>query len=267
MNLAPAVLALTVTSLTYIAPALAQSTPPPGPSTATEAPGATTAPPPAPAAGPATAAPALPAATPAAVPPEEQGRFRWGLGLGLGSFFPGPTTFALGPEIRLGYSLNNTVSIFGLAGAVGGIGFGGSVNANGASAELQAVSYTYLGANVDAMLAGPLFAGGGASIGRGGWGSVAVAASTSGGAQEVVAAGGWMPQLNARIGLAAGSPSPTSPKRSGISVALDLRVLIAPDSASTKQSANTSGGAQQSVTASTTAIGFAPMLLLGIDTR
>jgi hypothetical protein len=49
-------------------------------------------------------------------------------------------------------------------------------------------------------------------------------------------------------------------------LALDLRVLIAPDSASTRQSAG-AGGASQSVTTSTTAIGWSPVLMLGYELR
>jgi hypothetical protein len=233
--------------------------------TASAQPATAVTPPPesAPESAPATSNAAAPTAPP---PAPDGGHFRWGLSPMAGTFFPGPTTIAFGIEGRVGYAFNQTVTAFGSLGAVGGVGFGGSASSTGASASVSAVSYWYLGANVDALVAGPLFVGGGAAIGRGGWGVVSAAASSSGGSQEVIAAGGLMPQFNARLGLATGTPSPTTGKRSGFSVALDLRVLVAPDSVSTKQSAG-AGGATQSVTTNTTEIGISPMLMLGYEQR
>jgi len=234
---------------------------------AQEAPSPATAPPTQPAqTTPAKAdAPASPdTATPAPTPNE--GHFRWGISPTGGTFFPGPTTIAAGIEGRAGYAFNQTVTLFGSLGTAAGIGLGGDVTANGASASVSAISYWYIGANVDALLVGPLFVGAGAAIGRGGWGVVSQSASSSGGSQEVTAAGGTMPSGNARIGLMTGKLNEKTGKRSGFAIALDLRVLVAPDAASTSQQASASG-ASQNVTTSTTAIGYSPMLMLGYELR
>jgi hypothetical protein len=217
--------------------------------------------PPAPVAAP--APPADPAPIPVAA---DRPHFRWGVSPSAGTFFPGPTTVAFGIEGRAGYAFNDTVTVFGSLGGVGGVGFGGSVGNGGGSASVSAVSYWYMGANVDALIAKPFFIGGGAALGRGGWGVVKDSASSTGGSQEVIAAGGFIPQLDGRLGLALGRRSADSGKYSGVTIALDLRVLAALDSASTKQVAGV-GGASQSVTTSTTALGFSPMLMIGYDVR
>jgi hypothetical protein len=183
-----------------------------------------------------------------------------------GTFFPGPTTVAFGIEGRFGYAFNQMVTAFGSVGSVAGVGFGGDVSANGAALSVSAISYWYIGANVDALVAGPLFVGAGAALGRGGWGVVSQSASSAGASQEVIAVGGTMPSANARLGLHVGKVNEKTGKRPGFAIALDLRVLIAPDSASTTQSAG-AGGASQSVTTDTTAIGWSPMLMLGYDLR
>lgn len=82
----------------------------------------------------------------------------------------------------------------------------------------------------------------------------------------MTAAGGLTPSLDARIGLVTGSVNQATGKKSGFMIALDVRMLIAPDSATTKQQAG-AGGAMQSVTTETTALGFCPMLHLGFDSR
>ena len=208
---------------------------------------------------------AAPAAEAEPKPPEE-GHFRWGISPSIGTFFPGPSTLALGLEARFGYSFNPDVSLYGGIGAVAGVGFGATSEVNGSSFSVSAVSYWYLDANVDTMLSGPLFVGGGAGIGRGAWG-VAKATSTSNGAgQELTAASGLMPQLNARIGLTTGKVRPKTGKRSGFSIALDLRMLIAPSSSSSVETTNANGGASTSET-SKTAVGFSPMLLIGYESR
>jgi hypothetical protein len=229
-------------------PAPAQGEPPP-PATATPAPEPAPAP-----------APQQPAE------PPDEGHLRWGISPMAGTFFPGPTTVAIGIEGRVGYAFNQTVTVYGSIDSVAGVGFGGDFTQNGASASVSAISYWAVGANVDALLAGPLFVGAGAAIGRGGWGVVSQSASSSGGSQEVIAAGGTMPSANARLGLHVGKTNEKTGKRPGFAIAFDLRVLIAPDSASTSQSAG-SGGASQSVTTDTTAVGYSPMLMLGYDLR
>jgi hypothetical protein len=249
--------------------ALAQETPVGAPTTAQASDPSSSAAPVAPAASAATNAPQAKdqaaASTKSEATPSE-GHFRWGLSPMGGSFFPGPATVAFGIEGRAGYAFNDTITLFGSLGGVAGVGFGGDLNANGASASVSAVSYWYAGANVDALLAGPLFVGGGAAIGKGGWGAVSQSASSSGGSQEVTAAGGIMPSLNARLGLATGKLNRQTGKRSGFAIALDLRMLIAPDSTSTAQSAGT-GGVSQTVATNTTAIGWSPMLMMGYELR
>jgi hypothetical protein len=251
-------------------PLIASADPPPP--TGASAPAATPAASPAPPAekeslGAATTpaeAPKKEEATPVA--PANEGHFRWGVSPKLGTFFPGPTTIAFGIEGRTGWALNQTVSIYGCFGGVAGVGFGAEVNSSGGAASISAVSYWYLGANVDALLTGPLFVGGGAAIGRGAWGVLSGSVSSAGGTQETIAAAGIMPSLDGQIGLATGSLNPYTGKRSGFSIALDVRALIAPDSVSTKQTAGL-GSASQAVTTSTTALGVSPMLMLGYDSR
>lgn len=242
---------------------------------AQEAPAPTTPATPAPTDGsaaappPATATPAPATAPQPAQPaePPDDGHFRWGISPSGGTFFPGPTTVAFGIEGRFGYAFNQTVTAFGSVGSVAGVGFGGDAGPNGASVSVSAISYWYVGANVDALVAGPLFVGAGAAVGRGGWGVVSQSASSTGGGQEVIAAGGTMPSANARLGLHVGKTNEKTGKRPGFAIALDLRVLIAPDSASTTQGASSTGGASQSITTDTTAVGFSPMLMLGYDLR
>lgn len=100
--------------------ALAQETPPPAPPP-TEPPPVTPA------------APAKPAEQP---PPPNDGHFRWGLSPMFGTFFPGPTTIALGFEGRFGYALNQTVTVYGNVAAVGGVGFGADVMATGGTQKV-----------------------------------------------------------------------------------------------------------------------------------
>jgi len=217
---------------------------------------------------PTTPAPATPVTgeTTEPVSTPNEGHFRWGVSPMAGTFFPGPTTVAFGVEGRAGYAFNQTVTLFGTLGTAAGVGLGGDVSAKGASTEVSAISYWYIGANIDALVAGPLFVGAGAAIGKGGWGVVSQSASSAGGSQEVVAAGGVMPSGNLRLGLMTGKLNEKTGKRGGFAIALDLRVLIAPDSASSSQQASASG-ASQSVATSTTAIGYSPMLMLGYELR
>jgi len=184
----------------------------------------------------------------------------------FGTFFPGPTTFSIGIEARFGWALNQTITVYGNAAAVGGIGFGADVDDKGGSASVSAVSYWVLGANVDALVVGPLFVGGGAGIGKAGWGVIEEHASSNGGGSKVIAAGGWTPSIDGRIGISTGSPNPQTGKRAGFYLALDVRVLIAPNGTETTQEATATGG-RQSVVTDTTAIGIAPMLHLGFDSR
>lgn len=211
------------------------------------------------------ARPAPPAAQEAEQTPPEGGHFRWGLSPSIGTFFPGPTTLAFGFEGRFGYSFNPDVSLYGGIGAVAGLGIGGSSDVNGASFSISAVTYWYLDANVDTMLAGPLFVGGGVGFGRGAFGIVKATSTSNGAGSELTSASGIMPQVNARIGLTTGKVMQATGKRSGFSIALDLRMLIAPSSTSTVSTAGATG--TQTNETSTTAIGFSPMLLIGYESR
>ncbi len=197
--------------------------------------------------------------------PPEGGHFRWGISPSIGTFFPGPTTLAFGFEGRFGYSFNPDVSLYGGIGAVAGVGVGGSSDVNGTSFSLSAVTYWYLDANVDTMLAGPLFVGGGVGFGRGAFAIVKATSTNNGAGSELTAASGLMPQLNARIGLTTSKVMQATGKRSGFSIALDLRVLIAPGSTSTVSTAGSSGSS--STETPTTAVGFSPMLLIGYESR
>jgi hypothetical protein len=244
-----AILSLTLSSVAYAQDVPAQ-TPPEGPVPSSEP--TPLAPPPPP-----------PVTEPT---PVEGGHFRWGLSPSIGTFFPGPTTLAFGFEGRFGYSFNPDVSLYGGIGAVAGLGIGGSSDVNGTSFSVSAVTYWYLDANVDTMLAGPLFVGGGVGFGRGAFAIVKATSTSSGAGSELTAASGLMPQLNARIGLTTGKVMPATGKRSGFSIALDLRMLIAPSSTSTVSSASSTGGSS-SVQTDTTAIGFSPMLLIGYESR
>jgi hypothetical protein len=223
-----------------------------------------------PPAAPPTPAPTEPAPAPKPTAPPEppnDGHFRWGLSPMFGTFFPGPTTVALGFEGRFGYAFNQMLTVYGNVAAVGGIGFGADTDdKGGGSASVSAISFWVFGANVDALLVGPLFVGGGAGFGKAGWGVVEAHGSNNGAGSRVIAAGGWTPSIDGRIGISTGSPNPQTGKRSGFYLALDVRMLFAPDSAETKQEATATGGTQQ-VTTDTTAIGICPMLHLGFDSR
>lgn len=213
------------------------------------------------------AAPATPA--PASQPPPEppnDGHFRWGLSPLFGTFFPGPTTVALGFEVRLGWAFNQTVTVYGNGVAVGGFGFGADADDKGGSIGISAISFWQLGANIDALLAGPLFAGGGVGIGKAGWGVLEAHGSDTSAGAHTIAAGGFAPSLDGRIGISTGSPNPQTGKRTGFYLALDVRVLFAPNATETRQEANASGS-QQSVVTDTFAVGVSPMLHIGFDQR
>lgn len=218
---------------------------------------------------PAEATPAPPPKPPPTEPPDD-GHFRWGLSPMFGTFFPGPTTVALGLEVRIGWAFNQIVTAYGSLGSVAGIGFGADVSGDDKSVSVSAISYWYLGANVDALLAGPLFVGGGAAIGKAGWGVVEAHGSSSGGGSDVIAAAGWTPSLDARLGISTGTPSLATGKRSGFYLALDVRVLFAPNATETREQANASSNSASGsakITTDTTAVGIAPMLHLGFDSR
>jgi hypothetical protein len=204
----------------------------------------------------------------APIEPKDESRARFGLSLNGGSFFPGPFTIALGAEARLGYQLNNDVGVYGQLGGTAGLGAGTSTDGASATASVSAVTYWYLGANIESLLGESFFVAGGAAIGRGGWGvlSGTVAASSSRAASgSTVVAGGLMPQFNARIGFAPGKRALDGTKR-GLSFAFDLRALLAPNSERNEVVVGANGASTNQRT-STFAVGFAPMLMIGFDTR
>lgn len=229
--------------------------------------------PPTPPADPNAPPPAVtPATTPDAPKPAQEeppvpdiGHLRWGLSPMAGTFFPGPTTVALGFEGRVGWSFNHMVSVYGNITAVAGIGFGESSGSGSSSVSVSAISYWQFGANIDALLAGPLFVGGGLGIGKAGWGVVKASGSSTGGSSDVIAAGGIVPSLDGRFGVFLGSLNKQTGTRSGLTIALDVRVLIAPNATETKQSASATGAVDEVDTKA--AVGVCPMLMLGYDFR
>jgi hypothetical protein len=213
--------------------------------------------------GPTTA----PTPMPELVDRTNEGHLRGGLSLNMG-FFAKPGAITIGPELRLGYQLNASFGLFAMAGAVAGLGVSGSSNASGSSASITGVSYTYLGVNAEALFGDKFIVGGGVAIGRGGWATAGIAASTVAGASSSsVEAGGLMPQGNLRLGLALGSLDRSTGRRSGLTLALDGRFLLAPDSVEIVTRTGITGSANTTTTSQTTALGFNPMLVLGVDWR
>lgn len=191
---------------------------------------------------------------------------RWGFSGNVGLFFANPQAFALGPEGRVGYQLNSVLGFYGSLGAVGGVGIGASASDTGVSGGLSAVSYWYGSASAEAVLADLFLVAAGLGIGKGAWASTSVSADQTSGSTEQVAAGGIMPQANARIGLAFGDRSRRNGKKDGFTLALDGRLLWAPNSVSQQISGGaTGGGITQTV--ETSAVSVTPMLVFGYDVR
>jgi hypothetical protein len=181
-------------------------------------------------------------------------------------FGSNPRALIFGAEGRLGYQVNSMLGVYGTAGFAAGFGIGASSDAKGSSAGISGVSYWYLGANAEALLADPLFIAGGFGIGGAAWGSISggVNSAESSASGETIAAGGLTPQGNVRVGLGFGNRNPTTGKKSGLTLALDLRVLWAPNSVKETAAGGPNGA---SVKTDTAAFGFAPMLMIGYDLR
>jgi hypothetical protein len=211
------------------------------------------------------AAPPTPAPQPQ-VDRSDEGHLRGGLSLNLGYFLsPGAVTAA--PELRIGYQVNRSFGIFGIAGAVVGLGVSGGSNANGtSSASITGVSYTYIGVNAEAMFDDLYTLGGGLAVGKGGWASAGVATTSADASSAVLVAGGFMPQANVRAGFAFGSRSKITGSKTGLTLALDVRFLFAPNSVLEETKAGPNGGSVK-VETSRSALGVNPMLVLGFDWR
>jgi hypothetical protein len=202
-------------------------------------------------------------------PPAEEadsGHFRWGISPMFGTFFPGPTTVSFGLELRFGYAFNQQTTIYGNMAAVAGVGFGIDSTPGSTAASVSAVTFWQIGPNIDHIIAGPLFVGGGVGVGRAGWGIIEAKAGNGGAGSRTVLAAGFTPSLDGRIGISTGSPNPKTGKRHGFYLALDVRMLIGLNAVETRVEANQAGGTS-TVVDDTASIGFAPMLHIGYDQR
>lgn len=191
------------------------------------------------------------------------GRVRWGVSGGPGTFLPGPL-IAFNAEGRIGWQVNRLFGAFLSLGAHAGFGLGGglSPDARNASAGVGADSFWYLGAIAELMLADLFFVAGGPLLARGGWAFVTQTADANGAiTQNALAAGGFMPGLDLKLGVGFGQPQ-RSGRRSQFSLAADVMLVFAPNAVLGQQSVN-----GQAVDVRGTAIGVAPMLMFGYDAR
>jgi hypothetical protein len=192
---------------------------------------------------------------------------RWGVTGNSGYFAPAKAV-DFGVDARLGVQMNELLGLYLNVGYVSGIGLGGAVSQNGAAISISGVGITYLAPMAELDL-GHFFVAGGPMLANGGWGQVAEGADSSGNAyQYAVAAGGWMPGVEARLGFVFGDPTPTphngfAVARGGFTLALDLKVLSASVTSASQQAGQ--GSASQSINVGDHVLGVTPMLVLGYD--
>jgi hypothetical protein len=190
-------------------------------------------------------------------------RFRWGVNGQAGYFLPaGAVDF--GASARFGAQVSDLLGVYGDLGYNAGVGFGGSFSGTGGSVSVSGVGYWHIAAIAEADL-GKFFVAGGPLIAGGGWGQVAQGVDSSGNVtQYVVAAGGYMPGLDLKMGITFGDRQ-TNGRHGGFTLALDAKFLYA-SVVSVGQSAG-SGGASQSVKTGDHIFGITPMLVLGYDAK
>lgn len=220
--------------------------------------------------------PPPPAPQPAVVKPmdapmvEEDpgGRFRWGVSVNLGWNIPTPA-FVGGAEVHLGWQVSRMFALYGIIGTHFGLGFNASVTGSSAKGGITAFGAYYGGAIAELMLADIFYVGGGGLLGSGGYGGIQAGANSSGAQQvQVLAQGGFMFGLDARLGLNLGRPHPApSFRRGGFNIGIDVMAIFRPNTVVVTETSDASGNFGAGVTTNTLTASVMPMLTLGYDAR
>ena len=194
------------------------------------------------------------------------GRVRWGVSGNLGWFVP-HSAFTLGAEGKIGYQVSNLFSAYGILGGTFGFGFGGTASSTGGSVGIVGVGYYFVGAVAELMFADIFYVGGGALLAGGGYGVAGISAGTGGGSVTAIAAGGFAPGLDVRLGLGLGRTQPApSFRRGGFNLGLDAKILFHPNTSVTRVEGSSGGGSVNVVT-NELSVSVTPMLTLGYDMR
>jgi hypothetical protein len=197
----------------------------------------------------------------------EDGRFRWGLSAGVGTFLPGPLV-SFGAEARAGWQFNRLLSAYLAFGGNAGVGFSGNLTGTGGSVNVGADTYYYFSAQAEAVFMDMVFVAAGPVLARGGWAFISQGVDTAGGvSQRLLAAGGdFLPAANLKVGLGIGSRNVSTGRRNQFTIALDTMFLFAPNTVTGSQSVSMNGVSQM-VDVRGLAVGVAPIIVLGFDGR
>ncbi len=192
------------------------------------------------------------------------GRFRGGVSGNIGAFVPGPIVM-LGVEGRLGYQINDLMAVYGGFGGMAGLGFGVSVNDDGASSSISAGAALFANAVFEVTLADVFFVGAGPALLWGSFVTAEQAISTSGNtasaSESTSVFAGVMPGIKLRTGVGFGKNRPD--RRKQFTLAFDGTLVFGQ-----RYAASVSAGESVEAAASTgVAVGFLPMLSLGFDAK
>lgn len=219
---------------------------------------------------------APPQRAPAGAAPGESsqaGRFRWGLGLAGGTFFPIGSSVPqsgvhFGFEARFGYQASSSFAVYLNLALAGGFSASFSDTLVGASL----IGYGAAGLLGELTVADRFFLALGPVLGGGGWLGASGQGSLSGAAAGAyVIAGGTLPGVDLKVGFGFGDPD-ASGRRNQFTLGLDLLTLFAPGARfgtgdvqldPSNPSASPSNGRE------TTAVSvvMVPLLVLGFDAR
>ena len=197
-------------------------------------------------------------------PAENPVRFRWGINGAVGAFIPANALDA-GASVRFGAQVGHGSGIFVDLGSTYGAGFSLSRGPTGVSGHAGALYFFHVAPMAELDLGRIFFVAAGPLLGFGGWVEAYSSADSTGHATfTALAAGGFMPGLDARAGWTLG-PSEASGRHQGFTLGVDLKVVNAA-AVGTRETADVSGHFT-SVAVKERVWGVTPMLMLGYDLR
>jgi hypothetical protein len=205
-------------------------------------------------------------ATPAALadePAPAAPRFRAGIHLGGGAFFPGPM-MDVGYTLAAGAQVNHRWGAYLELGGMGGGAVSFDFGDSGLSQSASAVSFLRVAALGEASFGDVAFVAAGPAVAWGAWTSLNQELDASGASQSATAAAGTMPALDLRGGFVFGKRRPSG-RQSGFSLSLDL-TFVAGEQSSVSQELSEEGY-DASASTGDTVFGTAAMLMLGWTTR
>lgn len=167
---------------------------------------------------------------------------------------------------RVGYQISNLLGVYVDLG--GDFGVGGQVSANsmGGSASATGLGHFFIQALAEIMLGDLFYVGGGGGLAYGGLGIGGVDVSTGGGGVSAIAAGGFNPAFDVKLGLGFGKPKPGSWRRGGFNLGIDAQMVLHTGAVVTRVQADMNGGSIN-VNTQETVFTITPMLTLGYDAR